>query len=114
MKVQLVKDRRNMTGLTDIMTVCNNIHISNCSHYINFSSFFLLSYTQTDDSWFIPKTSACNCGLYSCSDNLCYNDKLGGLFFKLNGVFFYTTLNWKYSCEFIQSSGTHLSTELWS
>jgi len=49
----------------DIMTVCNNIQISNCSHYTNFSSFFLLSYTQTDDCWFIADTSACTRALYN-------------------------------------------------
>jgi hypothetical protein len=67
-----------MTGLDwfDIMRVCNNIQISKCSHYTNFSSFFLLSYTQSDDCWFIVETSARSCGLYSYSDNLCWSGKV--------------------------------------
>jgi len=98
-----------------IMTVCNIIRSSTCSHYINFSSVFLLSYTQPDACWFIAeiRVSTCSCVLYNYSDNLCSSSKVYGIFFKLNIVLIYKTRKCKWICELIQSSGTDLSTQLW-
>ena len=92
-----------ITGLDwfDIMRVCNNIQVSNCSHYTNISSLFLLSYTQPDVCWFIVETSAYSCGLYSCSNNLCSSGKV--FFLKLNSVFFYATQNCTWICELIHT-----------
>jgi len=60
----------------DIINVCNNIQISTYSYSINFSSFFLLSYTQPEDGWFKAETWACSWVLYSYSVNHLANQQL--------------------------------------
>jgi hypothetical protein len=120
-----------ITGLVrlDIMRVSNNIQI-NLQLLAKSFCFFK---TQHDEGWFRAETCACSWGLYSysvicvgliycaCSWGLyCYCVICVGLinctvsWLLSNSVFFSIAPNCKWICELIQSSGTDLSTDLWS